>query len=80
MSNRIKGTDTTTKRNYSTIIDGECQYCGGEFTFDPNNVKGNTFYGSTDGNWRVRMDSKNRPRKYAVCPYCGHHNETNIFV
>ena len=79
--NRVKGTDITTERNQFTIIDGECSNCGEDFTFDPNNCEGNTpIDGATYGNWKVMMDEQNRPRKYAVCPYCGNCHETDIFI
>lgn len=71
----VKGTDTTTPRTYTTIIDGNCQYCNEEFRFDPNDGRENKYSldGATEGNWRW-LDG----RKYAVCPHCGHHNETDI--
>jgi len=58
--------------NYKSIT-GECQNCNSEFVFDPNNLAGETFYGTTHGNFKQCDDAV-----YAVCPFCGHHNSTGI--
>jgi hypothetical protein len=77
--NTVKGDDTITPRTYNTIIEGMCQNCHDEFTFDPNdNSPG--FLRATNGNWRVAKDSKGCAYKYAICPYCGHMHKTDIRV
>ena len=63
----VKGTDQTTVRTNTTIITGECQYCRGEFTFNPN-------VGHRSGNYIVE-----KGRVYAECPYCLHRNATDIY-